>query len=144
MVIVDSDVLIDTFRNYAPAVRWLAQTVAEDEVVLPGYVVMELIQGARNKAEQEKIRETIRQYAVLRPAEDTCERATELLATYHLGSGIGIIDALIGQLALDVGLPLHTCNKRHYENIPELEVRIPYERRASGKSEANKATDPEL
>jgi predicted nucleic acid-binding protein len=45
VVIVDTDVLIDVFRRYSPAVEWLAKTVAENEVVLPGYVVMELIQG---------------------------------------------------------------------------------------------------
>ena len=67
MVIVDTDVLIDVFRRYTPAVEWLAKTVAENEVVLPGYVVMELIQGARNREEQEKMRKTIEEYAVVWP-----------------------------------------------------------------------------
>ena len=128
MVIVDTDVLIDVFRRYAPAVEWLAKTVAEDEVVLPGYVVMELIQGARNSEEQQKMRNTIEEYAVVWPSEDTCNQATEMLANYHLSSGIGIIDALIGQLALDMGLPLHTCNKKHYENVLGLDVIEPYQK----------------
>lgn len=59
MVIVDTDVLVDVFRRHAPAVEWMAKTVAENEVVLPGYVVMELIQGCRNTEEQEKPRKTI-------------------------------------------------------------------------------------
>jgi predicted nucleic acid-binding protein len=130
MVIVDTDVLIDVFRRYTPAVEWLAKTVAENEVVLPGYVVMELIQGARNREEQEKMRKTIEEYAVVWPSEDTCNQATELLAKYHLSGGIGIIDALIGQLALDMGLPLHTCNKKHYENVSGLDVIEPYQKNA--------------
>jgi len=130
MVIVDTDVLIDVFRRYAPAVEWLAKTVDEDEVVLPGYVVMELIQGARDKEEQEKMRKTIEEYAVVWPSEETCNQATQMLAKYHLSSGIGIIDALIGQLALDMGLPLHTFNKKHYENVSGLDVREPYQKNA--------------
>jgi len=91
---------------------------------------MELIQGARNREEQEKMRKTIDEYAVVWPSEDTCNQAMELLAKYHLSSGIGIIDALIGQLALDVGLPLHTCNKKHYEDVPRLDVVEPYQKNA--------------
>jgi len=54
MVIVDTDVLVDVFRRYSPAVEWLEKTVAEDEVILPGYVVMELIQGARNRTNRRR------------------------------------------------------------------------------------------
>jgi hypothetical protein len=128
MVIVDTDVLVDVFRKYAPAVEWMAKTVAENEVVLPGYVVMELIQGCRNREEQEKMKKTIEEYAVVWPSEDTCNQAAELLAEHHLGTGMGIIDALIGQMAMDIGLSLHTCNKKHYENIPGLEVVVPYKK----------------
>jgi hypothetical protein len=131
MVIVDTDVLVDVFRRYGPAVEWLEKAVAEDEVILPGYVVMELIQGARSRDEQEKMRKTIGRYAILWPSEDTCNQATELLAKHHLSTGIGMIDALIGQLALDLGLPLHTCNKKHYENVSGLEIVEPYEKNAS-------------
>jgi hypothetical protein len=99
MVIVDTDVLIDVFRRYAPAVEWMAKTVAENEIVLPGFVLMELIQGARNKEEQETMRKTIEEYAVVWPS-----------------------------LASDVGLPLHTCNKKHYENVPGLDVIEPYQK----------------
>jgi predicted nucleic acid-binding protein len=74
------------------------------------------------------MRKTIEEYAVVWPSEDTCNFAMELLAEYHLSSGMGIIDALIGQLALDMGLPLHTSNKKHYENVQGLDVIEPYQK----------------
>jgi len=77
------------------------------------------------------MRKAIEGYAVLWPSEDTCNQATELLAKLHLISGVGIIDALIGQLALDLGLPLHTCNRKHYENVSGLEVVEPYQKKVS-------------
>jgi predicted nucleic acid-binding protein len=51
MILLDSDVMIDLLRQHPPATQWF-DTLGEDvEVVLPGYVVMELIQGCRNKME---------------------------------------------------------------------------------------------
>jgi predicted nucleic acid-binding protein len=54
MIILDSDVMIDLLRQYPPAVAWL-KSLGDEEIVLPGFVVMELIQGCSNKAEQEKV-----------------------------------------------------------------------------------------
>lgn len=51
MILLDSDVMIDLLRQYPPAMRWLNSLDEEEEMVLPGYVVMELIQGCRNKRE---------------------------------------------------------------------------------------------
>ena len=54
MILLDTDVMIDLLREYPPAVEWF-NALAEDEVIiLPGYVVMELLQGCRNKREQEQ------------------------------------------------------------------------------------------
>ncbi|MDZ7261595.1 MAG: hypothetical protein ONB05_05755 [candidate division KSB1 bacterium] len=55
MILLDSDVMIDLLRQYPPAMKWFNSLDDEEEIVLSGYVVMELIQGCRNKTEQEKI-----------------------------------------------------------------------------------------
>lgn len=55
MILLDTDVLIDLLRRYAPAVEWFDALPVDEEIVVPGYVVMELIQGCRNKAEQERV-----------------------------------------------------------------------------------------
>jgi len=56
MIILDSDVVIDFLRRHPPAIDWLS-TLGDEEIALPGYVVMELIQGCGNKIE---LRELIR------------------------------------------------------------------------------------
>ena len=43
MICVDTDVMIDILRRYAPAVAWLRSRGAE-ELALPGLVAMELLQ----------------------------------------------------------------------------------------------------
>jgi hypothetical protein len=52
MILLDSDVVIDLLRRYPPAVQWFDQLYIDEEVVISGYGVMELIQGCENKAKQ--------------------------------------------------------------------------------------------
>jgi predicted nucleic acid-binding protein len=51
-----------------------------------------------------------------------------VFAEVHLGHGTGLLDALIGQIAVDLDETLQTFNEKHYAPIPELEVNQPYER----------------
>ena len=47
VAIVDTDVMVDVLREHPPAVAWL-RSLGEEEIVLPGYVLMELLQGCRD------------------------------------------------------------------------------------------------
>lgn len=125
MIILDSDVMIDLLRQYPPAVDWLRH-LGEEELVLPGYVVMELIQGCSNKIEQSKLETTIEGIEIVWPLPDTCDDALSIFGQFHLSHGIGFLDALIGQMAISLDLPLHTFNRKHYSVIPNLETIQPY------------------
>ncbi|MBC8509487.1 MAG: hypothetical protein H8D34_31945 [Chloroflexi bacterium] len=47
MILLDSDVMIDLLRQYPPALQWFDALDEDEELALPGYVVMELIQGCQ-------------------------------------------------------------------------------------------------
>jgi predicted nucleic acid-binding protein len=49
MILLDSDVLIDLLRKYPPAVGWFDALHEDEELVVSGYVVMEVIQGERER-----------------------------------------------------------------------------------------------
>jgi predicted nucleic acid-binding protein len=53
-MLFDTDIMIDILRGHPPAIQWLA-SLGDEEIILPGYVVMELIQGCGNKAEQQQV-----------------------------------------------------------------------------------------
>jgi predicted nucleic acid-binding protein len=55
MILLDSDIMIDFLRKYPPGISWLS-SLGEEEIALPGYVAMELMQGCRNKLELQEIR----------------------------------------------------------------------------------------
>lgn len=127
MVILDSDVMIDLLRRHSPAVTWLA-SLDEEEIGLPGFVVMELLQGCSNKSEQDEVEKVLTGCEVLWPLPETCGEALEVFARYHLSHGVGLLDALIGQTAVALNLPLHTFNRKHYAAIPGLVTVEPYAR----------------
>ena len=89
---------------------------------------MELIQGARDKAEQERIQKELEGYRIAWPSSETCDAALSVFANYHLSHVLGILDALIGQMAAVLNLPLYTFNEKHYAAIPNLRTVQPYEK----------------
>jgi len=74
MILLDSDVMIDILRKYPPAMVWFNTLNEKEEIALPGYVMMELIQGCRNKAEQKRLQRIVDPYGV---------NGTEALAAFR-------------------------------------------------------------
>ena len=79
MILLDTDVMIDFLRQHPPAAAWL-DSLGEEEIVLPGFVVMELLQGCRDKVEQEKVERELGAYGVAWPSLETCDEAQGSLA----------------------------------------------------------------
>lgn len=127
MLLLDTDVMVDIMRGYGPALQWL-DSVSEATVALPGFVVMELVQGCDSREEQDFLLREIDQFRTIWPTSETCQQALTVFAEVHLGHGTGLLDALIGQIAVDLDETLQTFNEKHYAPIPELEVNQPYER----------------
>ncbi len=127
MIILDSDIIIDFLRQHPPAVNWL-NSLGDEEIALPGYVVMELIQGCSNKVELRGLKRFIADFEVIWPSTEICNEALDVFSQYKLSHNLGLLDTLIGQIAVALGLPLHTFNRKHYTVIPKLVTIQPYQR----------------
>lgn len=125
MIILDSDIMIDLLRQYQPAVNWL-ESLDQEEIVLSGFVVMELLQGCKNKVEQAKVEQFLTGFQIIWPSPETCEAALQVFSRYHLGYRVGLLDSLIGQTAVALNIPLYTFNRKHYAAIPNLLLIEPY------------------
>src|SRR4051812_889056 len=98
MLVLDTDILIDVQRGHAAALAWLASLTEVPSV--PGLVVMELIQGARDARQ---VRDALRLTAHLPlvwPTTDDCRRALADFTAFHLSHGLGLLDALIAATAI--------------------------------------------
>jgi len=126
MILLDSDVMIDLLRQYPPAMRWFDALGEEVEIILPGYVVMELIQGCRNKIEQEQLQRILAPHGIAWPSPADCDEALDVFTQYHLSHNAGLLDVLIGQTAVALGVPLYTFNQKHYRFMTELQTVQPY------------------
>lgn len=127
MLIVDTDVMVDLLRQHQPALDWL-DDLGDEQPLIPGLVAMELIDGCKNTREVRSTREVLSRYHIIWPSEDTCVSAQSVFTDNKPKYGLGIIDALVGQMAVTLGLPLVTFSKKHYQCIPQLQTIQPYER----------------
>src|SRR4051812_117606 len=126
MDLVDTDVLINIQRGHQPALAWFASLTELPGV--PGFVVMELIQDARNTGEVRKALKLVAPLEVVWPTEKDSARALADFATFHLSHGLGLLDSLIAACAVGRFGTLFTFNLKHYSAVPGLVVVKPYVR----------------
>jgi predicted nucleic acid-binding protein len=90
MICVDTDVMIDILRHYAPTLDWL-RSLGSEELAIPGLVAMELLQGCCNRREQQRVKRVLRPYRLSWPSQSDCERAFNHYAKFHLSHQLGIL-----------------------------------------------------
>jgi predicted nucleic acid-binding protein len=124
MELIDTDVLIDIQRGHPPALTWFAALT--DLPAVPGFVVMELIQDARNAREVRKALKLAAPFPIVWPTDTDCARALTDFTVYHLSHSLGLLDAMIGACAVGRSATLYTFNVKHYRPIPGLVIVKPY------------------
>ncbi|MEW6717217.1 MAG: PIN domain-containing protein [Chloroflexota bacterium] len=127
MILLDTDVMIDVLRGHSPAVNWLTAD-AGLEIGLPELVVMELLQGCQNARDQQNLEERLKGFPLFWASEQDCTRALADFSAFHLSHQLGILDALIGETAIGLGIELATFNDKHYQALGALKTIQPYER----------------
>ena len=95
---------------------------------MPEFVAMELIEGCKNTGEIRATRKILSSFHIIWPSESTCGSALSVFTDNRPKYGLGIIDALVGQMAVTLALPLVTFNKKHYACVPGLQTVQPYDR----------------
>ena len=97
MDLLDTDILIDVQRGHPPALAWFGSLTVLRSV--PGFVVMELVQDARNNREVRKALQMVAPLTIVWPTEADCARALADFSIYHLSHGLGLLDSLIAACA---------------------------------------------
>ena len=121
-MIFDTDVLIWATRGNARAAAWID---ADAERAVSIVTVMELLQGARSKAEMKILRQAFHAigFRVYPLTEAVSGSAMGLVEEYALSTGLQVADALIAATAIAAGETLVTTNEKHFRAIRNLTLK---------------------
>lgn len=119
--LIDTDILIDYFRNRPAAAEYL------DSITDWSYSVataMELSAGANEKREVGEIERFLNAYAPMPLSEDLGDRALDIMKTHAKSDGLDPIDAILAATAMADDLTFATRNGKHFRNIKGLRLEI--------------------
>lgn len=121
-MLFDTDVLIWVLRGNAKAAKAVDNESARGISIV---TYMELLQGARDKAEMRAIKSflTDLQFATLPLTENVGHRASIYMEEYSLSITMSMADALIAATAIEANEILMTGNEKHYKAVRELEIK---------------------
>jgi hypothetical protein len=121
-MLFDTDVLIWVLRGNVKA----AQAIDDcDRRSLSVVTYMELLQGARNKAEVRAIKAFLAdiRFTALPLTENIGHRASIYMEEYVLADSMSMADALIAATAIEAKQALISGNAKHYKAIQELDLK---------------------
>jgi predicted nucleic acid-binding protein len=126
MILLGTDVLIDIQRGRPQALAWLSGLTELPAV--PGFVAMELIQGAQNAQQVRDALKLVAPLPIVWLSEADCAHALSDFAALHLTQGLGLLDSLIAACALGRSATLCTFNSKHYRAVAGLVIQEPYKK----------------
>ncbi|MGV3527011.1 MAG: type II toxin-antitoxin system VapC family toxin [Candidatus Sericytochromatia bacterium] len=117
-VLIDTSIFIDLFRGD----KHIAQQLSDINSVLHPIVHMELLQGARNKAELHKIDTFLGKCASLDCGAELWSDTLLLIRQFAKSHGLAIPDALIAAACRRYRVPLWTHNKKDFQFLPDVSL----------------------
>lgn len=115
-ILTDTCIFIDIFRGNEDLYKYLIHL----DIVISSITYMELIQGAKNKTELDKIDQFLNHFNIIQIDQSISKKSIELLKMYSKGYGLLIPDALIAATAIVKNCPLWTLNLKDFKFINAL------------------------
>jgi len=126
VIYVDTNILIDALRGYAPAVHFLEQSAKADIVGCSQVCEIELLLGAPSRALRRPVEKLLKDITVVTPTQDDFAQAVDLFRRLSLSHGIEFFDCLVAATALRVSVSVHSRNIKHLSAVPGLTTIQPY------------------
>ena len=122
-MIFDTDIFIWVQRGNERAARLMEKSTSDRYLSIQTY--MELLQGAKNKAQHKYVKDFITSFGfiVLPLSENIGHRASIYIEEYALSSGMRSGDALIAATAIENNMPLVSSNAKHFRAIKDIKLK---------------------
>jgi predicted nucleic acid-binding protein len=112
--LVDTSVIVDLLRGYAPAREWFLQ---QNDLAVARPVWLEVIEGAPNRSAQRFALNLLRRFEVIELVEPDAIWAVDKLLAYNLSHGVDAFDCLIGAISQRKQIPLYTHSLKHFTRL---------------------------
>ncbi len=124
-MIFDTDILIWRLRMHPGAIK-LVDRVSPAERNLSAVSYLELLYGCRDLDDLKRLQKSVMGHfaQVLPITEGITESAIHLMEKYSLSRRPDTNDVLIAATALNMRETLVTCNRKHFEFIPGLDLKV--------------------
>jgi len=119
IILLDTDFLIEYLYKNPQAVETL-ESLNAFFLVVGCTTIAELIKGAKNKEEQQKLAKQVKAFHIIHIDEEISEIALQIIVKYHLSHNAALSDSLLAATAIKYGCKLATCNTKHFSYIPKL------------------------
>jgi len=120
LILCDTCVVIDFINQNSDSLDKLKE---QDNILCINSIIeMELMQGAHNKREMQKIIRNINGFRRLEINQAILDLATQLLTRYLLSHHLQLPDAIIAACALIYDIPIITYNLKHFKYLPDIKL----------------------
>ncbi|MFN8372591.1 MAG: PIN domain-containing protein [Anaerolineae bacterium] len=123
--LLDTNVFIDLLRSYPAALLWM-QSNRLLTFGIPAIARMELVWGARDKVEMQRIVKLMNPFPVVHLNAADSVWALREFESYHLSHQVEIADCFIAAMRVRLQLPIYTRNLRDFKILPAVTVHVPY------------------
>ena len=128
-IICDTDVMIDYWdekqHRHSATKTILEKNIGLDNVVLSAITKMELMLGATDKTELNKINNKLSRFHIYLINDEITLKAFDLLNHYYLSHNLLLPDGIIAATAIVTKLELFTYNTKDFKFIPHLTLFTP-------------------
>ncbi|MFA4873603.1 MAG: type II toxin-antitoxin system VapC family toxin [Patescibacteria group bacterium] len=132
MYLLDTSVLVDYLRRYAPAVAYLDSLLskAQDErsggAAVSFATALELYAGVRTKRDQQIASSLLAHFSVRAADNAIASKSIAIMQEYLHATGLDIPDCIIAATAIVKGYTLLTRNVKHFQPIDRVKAETPY------------------
>lgn len=119
--LADTNVLIRILKGNSELSDWVDSL----DCVVYTTVYVELIQGAKDKKDVEKIEIALTAYELIHFDQDISRRTISLIQKYSKSHGLLLADAMIAAVCLEKRLNLVTFNAKDFRFIDGLKLIVP-------------------
>ena len=118
-VLIDTNILIHLFKG-DPKTESEILRIGQSDILVSSVTAMELYRGMGNKKEMVAMAKRLAQFQILHFDESVSRLALGFIRNYKLSHDLKIPDAIIGAMAVNFSLPLHTYNHKDFHYLPGI------------------------